>query len=487
MTGSPESEGTPQPAIESEHSGPLLRLQKLLSGRQSFTLVILAYSDSAYRNRLVDYLQDATSREPAAEPWNDGQPSSPNPQVVDAQRADGNFGVLLDRLAEASEVQDIVHLVGVELWPEGLTSLWHALNYQREQIAERCPKSLLLWILRDNVASLALEAPDLWAWRSGVFDFGNHPVIAFPTILKGRLNRSQADATTRRRRIEEIDAYLREKGDLNRFVDLQLNLERGHLQKDLGDWDGALESFRIAAKGFAQREDWHSEAKAKQAIASVLVDCGELAHALDLLQREVLPTFEKLGDLSSRAMAMGTLAGIAQKRGDLDEALHIRQYEQLPIFERIGNIQAWATTQSKIADIRFDRGDLDGALSIQKELLPVFEQLDDLHSRAITFGKIADIREALGDLDEALSIRRQEELPTYDRLGDEYALAITKAKTGHLLFKRGEREEAKHLLSEAIRDADRLKIPEVELFRSTLHELEAEDPAGTSPVFTQTA
>ena len=69
----------------------------------------------------------------------------------------------------------------------------------------------------------------------------------------------------------------------------------------------------------------------------------------------------------------------------------------------------------QIADILTSRGDLDGALRIlEKEQLPVFERLGDERGRAVTMGQIADILESRGDLDGALRILEKEQLPVFN-------------------------------------------------------------------------
>jgi phosphopentomutase len=65
-------------------------------------------------------------------------------------------------------------------------------------------------------------------------------------------------------------------------------------------------------------------------------------------------------------------------------------------------VRSRAVTMGKIADILRTRGQLDEALKIFEEQLPVYERLGDERSRAVTMGKVADILEARGRLDEAL-------------------------------------------------------------------------------------
>jgi len=148
----------------------------------------------------------------------------------------------------------------------------------------------------------------------------------------------------------------------------------------------------------------------------------------------------------------------------LTQALQILQADCLPEFERLQDVRSRAITWGKIADIRQARGDLDEALRIyQEERLPVAERLGDVRGAAITWGKIADIRQAQRDLDEAVRIRVEEELPVYERLQDRRCLLVGRAKLGITLLLRegdGDRERAAGLLLQALEAAVAMQLPE---------------------------
>ena len=56
---------------------------------------------------------------------------------------------------------------------------------------------------------------------------------------------------------------------------------------------------------------------------------------------------------------MGKIADVMQARGQLDEALRIHQEELLPVYERLGDVHAKAITMGRIADILQARGQED--------------------------------------------------------------------------------------------------------------------------------
>jgi tetratricopeptide (TPR) repeat protein len=215
-----------------------------------------------------------------------------------------------------------------------------------------------------------------------------------------------------------------------------------------GDVDKALALHQRRLEILPTDKEWE-RAVAYAGIADILQARGQLDEALRIYQKEVLPAFERLGEIQQCAVIQGRIANILQARGQLDEALRIRQEEQLPVYERLGEVHSRAVTMGKIADILQARGQLDEALRIrQEEELPVYERLGDVRERAVTMGKIADILQARGQLDEALRIRQEEQLPVYERLGDVRSRAVTMGKIADILQARGQLDEALRIRQE---------------------------------------
>ena len=322
--------------LESEHSGPLLQLERLLRGRRGFTLVVLEYGDSHYRDRLIGYLERTFAKG----------------SRIDLGDIGGEFAVLEERLTQVVLGQpQAIHLVGFESWPHGLEKLWQAFNYHRELIADLCPAPLLLWILRGTITSLALEAPDFWAWRSGVFDFSTQPAPAGIQPLEKRLDQGSAPAADRRRRIEEINAYLARRGTPSHPADLRLVIERGELLQYLGDLSGALENFRAAEAGYQDIDDRRGEALAKRRIADALATRGSPAEALRILREESLQVYQQLGDVRSRAITMAKMGIVLARKNQVVEARRLLS-EALRDAERL-----------RIPEAEIIRKHLDGLVS----------------------------------------------------------------------------------------------------------------------------
>ena len=405
----------------SEHSGTYLQLQRMLEGRQSFKLCFLTYSDSRYRDKVADFLEARLHARVRVS--------------IDPETRVGTEE-LFERLGTDRDTGP-AQLVGLERWPEGVDDLLSRLNYRRGALAERCARPLLFWIRSVDVRTVATGAADLWAWRSGVFDFTLPAESIRPDLRHVHVDRRTAIASDRLARIEELKRYLAQR-TVWRPSDVDLSIELGDLLMSLSRMDQAESAYREAREALDRMDDPRRIAIAEGRNADVLEAHGELDEALRIRTEEELPVYEQLGDVRELAVTRGQIADILVTRGELVEALRIRTEEELPVYEQLGDAHSLAVTQGGIADILEARGELDEALRIRtEEELPVYERLGDVRSRAITQGRIADILEARGELDEALRIRTEEELPVYDQLGDVRSRAVTRGKIADIHVARG--------------------------------------------------
>ena len=416
----------------SEHSGPFLRLQRTLRGRDGFALCLLVYSDSVYRARVADFLRgrlDATV------------------EIAINEESENGIDALLERL---SGVECPVQIVGLHLWATGLDDLLTRLNHRRESVAELFPHPLLVWIRSVDLRAAATRAADFWAWRTGVFDFAL-PAGRHRSSPHGyQTNPVAIDAAEREDRVRAIRSHLGDRAAV-RPIDAELLVELGDLHRWEGDTESARKAYREAEEALAHSSDRRRLAIARGRMADLVAMRGDLSEAIRIRREEELPVYEGLGDMRLYALTKGEIADALTWRGDFADALRIRQDEELPIYEELGLERLAAVTKGRIADLLFEQGRFEEAFRIrQDEVLPWFEQASDAHSRAVTLGRMADMHMAQGQVDEALRIRRDEELPVYGELGDRRSHAATQAQVADILISRGELDEALAILKEAL-------------------------------------
>ena len=475
--------------VSEAHAAEFERIIRAVDSTRRFRLLFAQFNQQYFRDsyiqRLKAYYEHSGILYVARE------------NLVDASQ-------LRARLRELAQSHRMIHLVECDSWQVEQRVAWlRHLNAQRELIAQDCPAVLLFWLTETLLKQLALQAPDLWSWRSGVFDFS---VVAQMETLPLRSQPTELMAATekhrRQQRLTELQHYL-QTASISTELRASLLLEQGDLHEAIGELNEAMACFQASLQLYRQLNDEANIADLLDRVAGILQARGELDEALRIRQQEILPICkrlgnerdtavtmgkiadilqdrgevdealriyqeqlpvrDRLGDVRGKAMTMGKIADILQARGELDEALRIRQQEELPVYERLGDVRSKAMTMNYIADILQARGELDEALQIyQKEVLPVFKQLGDVHQSAAVQGRIADILQARGELDEALRIRQQEQLPVYEQLGDVRSLLITQAKIAMLFMQITPRRRAKAnaLLCQALRAAKKMRIPE---------------------------
>lgn len=208
-------------------------------------------------------------------------------------------------------------------------------------------------------------------------------------------------------------------------------------------------------------------------IADLYQAHGQLDTALSVRRNVELPVFKRVGDARAVAITQGKIADALQARGELDAALRIRREETLPVYRRLGDRYSAAITQGKIADVLQTRGELNAALGTYQEVRTAFEQLGDIKHVARTSGAIADVLLARGEIEAALDRLRTDELPVYERIGDESSLLVCRAKIALALLRRNagdDRTEANRLLCRSLADARRLDAPEAGRIAEILRE-----------------
>ncbi len=441
-------------ALRPEHIVDFQRLVKTLRHGSRFQLLFAEFTEADYRDTLIRRLDLVFA--------DLGQPVA---RIDLSSQGFADFAALEVELRQLATDHGAIHLIGVDGWfDEGC---WRDFNTRREAIAFGVPVRLVIWLSAETMARAIILAPDLWAWRGGVYAFTTLPVSSRESLQPHADLIDPRTLAERCRRIAVLRESLSAEPPLDDEILGLLWDELAGLLASIGELDEALRIRREEQLPVYERlGDMRERAVTLAKIASILQVRGELDEALRICRKDVLPAFEQLRDVRSRAVTLGQIADVLQARGELDEALRIYQKEQLPAFEQLGDVRERTVALGKIAGILQARGELNEALRIyQEEELPTYERLGDVWLRAVTLGKIADVLQARGELDEALRIRQEEELPVYERFQSTRDLLGCRAKIGinYLMCgATGDREKALGFLRLALQDAQRLQLPEAQ-------------------------
>ena len=188
-------------------------------------------------------------------------------------------------IVAAAADADLIHLFGN---PEWLTpKRWQGLNIRRDRLAESARARLVWWLHPQNVTEMATQAPDLWAWRGGVYSFLNvaspsaSPLTSFDFPHETRVNRT--DPEPRRKRIREIRSWLEDTPQPELVYEVAR--EWGDLALSLGEFDEARHAYRDIALPAARLHHTSREVLAmKDALATVASEVGDFGGAIEILK-----------------------------------------------------------------------------------------------------------------------------------------------------------------------------------------------------------
>ena len=285
----------------------------------------------------------------------------------------------LERLivAAASDV-DLIHLSGASDWltPER----WQGLNIRRDRLAESARARLVWWLHPRNVAEMATQAPDLWAWRGGVYSFLDvaspsvSPLTSFDFHYETRVNR--ADPEPRRKRIREIRSWL--EGTPQPELVYEVAREWGDLALSLGEFDEARHAYRDIALPAARLHHTSREVLAmKDALATVASEAGDFGGAIEILKDATEEAERVLGaDHPDTLRARNNLAAAYYAARRVNEAI--------PLFEKTLKAQTQIlgpnhpdtlTSSNNLANAYQEAGRLNDAIPLLEETLTTQEEL----------------------------------------------------------------------------------------------------------------
>ena len=313
------------------------------------------------------------------------------------------------RIVEAAADTDLIHLSGASDW---LTpQRWQGLNIRRDRLAESARARLVWWLHPRNVAEMATQAPDLWAWRGGVYSFLDvaspsvSPLTSFDFPHEAQVNR--ADPEPRRNRIREIRSWL--EGTPQPELVYEVAREWGDLALSLGEFDEARHAYQDIALPAARLHHAAQEVLAiKQALAAVATEAGDFGGAIEVLKDAAEESGRILGaDHPDTLRSRNNLALAHRAAGQLNDAIPIHE-ETLTARTRIlgPNHPNALTSRNNLAFTYRAAGRVNEAIPLFEETLTARTRIlgpnhpDTLISR----NNLADAYRAAGRVNEAIPL-----------------------------------------------------------------------------------
>lgn len=263
------------------------------------------------------------------------------------QPGDSVLRVLLTT-QEAGLAGKSMHVCDLErLMPHGTNHplvLGH-LNFLREHFRRlECP--VVFWVQDAALTRLAREAPDFWAWRSGVFEFVPEPAltkIAYETLRKSgpSLAWEMLPSPMRCEKLAALENLVEDyralgNGKRERRALAELLLKIGETYPCLDRWDEATCVLMEAQTLFRQVGDRLGEANVYREMGRISLARDDFKAARDYLDQAVAlhalieDRYSEAGDRFYRADVLMALDAAQQAREDLTFALEVFKAMGLP-------------------------------------------------------------------------------------------------------------------------------------------------------------
>ena len=239
-------------------------------------------------------------------------------------------------------------------------------------------------------------------------------------------------------------------------VKSSLQLTLGQTYQGLGLLDPAERLVRAAVEGRAKVHgpDSADVARAREALASVLLDRGDLTTA-ETLYREAIATFDRIGDADSDAAlsARADLATTLQNLGRFDEA-EAQHRDALEHQRRVYGSESLevATSLNNLGVVLGQRGDWVGAEALHRESLNVIRRVKGPRSPEVaaalaSVGNAVDPEETSPGRSRSIASRSQCVVASLDPSTPTPSAPSTPWPT---CSARGESREAEALCREAL-------------------------------------
>jgi tetratricopeptide (TPR) repeat protein len=288
------------------------------------------------------------------------------------------------------------------------------LNMKREAYAD-VPHALVFWVGEHGLREVATNAPDFWAWRSGVFDVRSDE----PGLLHSMSQVALAD-----------DVQFTNRDDLERRAEL---------------YEGLIREY--------EGEDEEYVARVRLNLSSISVMLRNLERAEETA-REAMAYAERETDEKMLAYAYHNLGMVALTQRKLETAEEWYR-KSVEIKERLNDERGVAVTYHELGRVAQERRELENAELWYRKAAEISERLDDEHGAASTYHQLGVVAQEQREWDEA-ERWYQKAAEIAERLSDESLEARTHHSFGVLAQKRRELDEAERWLRKAAEIRKRL-------------------------------
>jgi tetratricopeptide (TPR) repeat protein len=322
------------------------------------------------------------------------------------------------------------------------------LNVNREAYAD-VPHALVFWVGEHGLREVATNAPDFWAWRSGVFDVRSERDDLSQSMSQVALadDVQFTDRGDLERRAELYEGLIEEYEGEDEKYTAQLRLKLSSISLMLRNLERAEEEARRAMVYGEQETEDEITAHARHNLGMVAQKWRDFEEAEDWYQKSA-ELSRHLDDEHLAAAVYHQLSVIAWERRNLEESEKWLG-KSAKIVERLSNKPGAATTYHSLGMVAQKRRDFEEAEDWYQKSAEIEERLGNEHGAATTYHQLGMVAQARRDFEEAEEWL-QKSMEISERLDDEYLAATTHGQRGKLARERENFRDAGAWFLEAI-------------------------------------
>jgi tetratricopeptide (TPR) repeat protein len=375
------------------------------------------------------------------------------------------------------------------------------LNWQRDKLRETIACPLVIWLPEFALRILALEAPDFWAWRSGVYYLEPEPEWILKDtkeLLKG--GTSEYDVLTYHEKIRRLQQFkaLLEDYEKHQFegkqepellgIQCDLLQEAGKISLSLADYEEAKQHFLQGLKIAERLKDKELFVSSFFHLGLVSAYQGDYT-SMEEYGKKALEIIQDFRDKSIIAYSFGVLGSFTTLQGYYSKAdkfykksLEIgkeledkeliaralkslgisakdqRKYTEAKIFleqslkinEAIGERGEIVDNQLELSRLAQIQGNIDEAIRRIDYALILSNEIKDRSKIAKILEKQGSLAMSQGDYQHAREYY-EESLKIYEQLGDKLDIASIYTDLGNVAQDLGDYEEAKRCYKESLK------------------------------------
>ncbi|KAF5432236.1 Tetratricopeptide (TPR) repeat [Candidatus Methanophagaceae archaeon] len=363
-----------------------------------------------------------------------------------------------------TEIRSVLFIFGAE---EAIAAdadnrrlFFDCLNWQRDKLRETIACPIVIWLPEFALRILTLEAPDFWAWRSGVYYLVPEPIwILKDTEELFKRGPSEYDSLTHQekiKRLQQFKALLEEyeKSSFGETSESELLQIRFYLLQEAGKAAFSLANYEEAKQYSLQSLKMAERLKDKKLSGSIFSTLslisfiqGDYASANEYGAKD-LKIAQELGNDNNVAYTFQFLGLIANVQKDYHKADKFYK-KSLAIREELGNKKLIASALSYLGGMTKDKNKIAKAKTLFEESLKINEEIGDKGGIADNLIELSDLAQSQGNIDEAVR-RIGEAQAISNEINDRSRIANVLEKQGTLAETQGDYQQAQKYYEESL-------------------------------------